>query len=336
MSEKVEAAFNRANSAQENGQTTDSTTTTDSPTTNGQAAGSNGNSDSTQSGSDDQQADDNGEASGDPEKASDSTSTTPLTAPESWPEERKDAFNSLDQKGQETLLSFYDDMVKGLNKSQEKLASEREALKSNFGAEPEALKELVETAKSFESDPVSTLSKLAEQAGVDIFFTPQEEETIPDFESAEEQTRWLLKQQEQRANQAASDKAKEHARERAQIEQKQQITEQFAEAHKAHPDLADHRDAVTTNMVTHGVPVEQAYRLATYDGLATIAAQASDFKVQLGKAQAEIETLKKSSTVPPKGSNGSERVKDQRKQAGGLPSMVEAAAERAERKRAKG
>ncbi len=328
LNSKVEAAFDRATSSK---QGTDSTTTEDVNTGNGQAAGE--SSDSTQSGSDRQQAEHNGGASDSDKAQGDSASQQPLTAPESWPEERKTAFNSLDQKGQETLLAFYNDMVKGLNKSQEKLASEREALKGNFGADADAIKELVETAKTFESDPVAVLTKLADQAGVDIFFSPQGDEQIPQFESTEEQTRWLLKEQDRRSNQVAADKAREQARERAKEEQRQQISEQFAQAHKAHPDLAEHRDAVVEKLTTYQIPVEAAYQLATYESVKQVAAQASGYKAELDKARAEIETLKKSATVPPRGGNGAQQQPVSQR-GYGLSSLVEGAMERAERQRA--
>ena len=321
LGDRITAAFDRATASKE---LATKTTTEDDIATGQAATGDSTNSDSTnpQAGK--------GEASGD----SDSPKNEPMTAPDNWPEDRKNAFNSIEPKGQALIASFYDDMIKGLNKSQAKLAEAREAMKSNFGAEPEAIQELIETAKTFESDPVTVLAKLADQAGVDIFFSSQGEPEIPTFESLEDQTRWLLKEQDRRSNQAKVEADKAQAIEKARADQEKVLMEQFAEAHRQHPDLSDHRDSVVEKLTMYQVPVEEAYRLATYDGLKAIADQAAGYKADLEKALAEVDRLKKASTVPPRGGNG-EQHQPARARSVGLYAMVEDAMARADRRLAK-
>ena len=279
--------------------------------TNGQAPGSTGDSDdgaSSQAGTVETATD--GDGASDQNESGDSTSTESPEAPGSWPEERKEAFNKLPREAQALLSDSYKEMEGGLNKALEKLSAERNQMKENFGADPDALRELVQKAQDFEADPVPVLTALAEQAGVEIFFTPQGEDEIPDFETQKEQTEWLLKKQKREANQALADTSRAQAGERAQRELQSKIQEEFAHAHQAHPDLADHRDTVVQLMAEQGVSVESAYRLATYDGLGKLAAEAQKAKADLEKANAELEKLKKGGTRPPAGVSGNRKTGD--------------------------
>ncbi|MCW7555534.1 hypothetical protein NX722_23505 [Endozoicomonas gorgoniicola] len=235
----------------------------------------------------------------------DSTSTESPEAPGSWPDKRKEMFSHLPREAQTAFLDSYKEMETGLNKALEKLGNERKQMRDNFGADPDAIRQLIEKAQNFESDPVPVITQLAESAGIEIFFTPQGDEQIPEFDSQQEQTQWLADKQKREVNQALAEKSRERARERAQEELNSTIQKQFAEAHQAHPDLADHRDDVVKTMAAEGVSVESAYRLATWEGLSKLAAEAQEAKAALEKKTAEIEKLKKNGTRPPVGGSGS-------------------------------
>ena len=235
---------------------------------------------------------------GHPEQDASTPAEQSLTPPDSWPKERREQFKTLPDTAKTLTLDFYRDMEKGLKQSFDKLANERKQLSDNFGLEADQLKQLAERANSFRTDPAGVISQLAEEAGIDVFFK-SEDEQIPDFETQADLVKYLRQQGQQEARQAAANEAKALRQQQHQAEMKQRMEAEFAQAYQAHPDLPDHKDAVIRYISGFNLPVEMAYRLATYEGLAELAQSGQGAKAELDKARAELEKLQKLSTMPP-------------------------------------
>lgn len=272
--------------------------------------------------------DSTGETSG-PEGDSTSKSQS-LTPPDSWSEERRAEYNKLPDAGKGLIMSFYKDMERGLKQSFDKLATERKTLQDNFGLESDQLKALAERAKNFQTDPATVISELAEEAGIEVYFqNPEANAPIPEFESQEQLVRWLQQQSRNEARQAAANEAKTLKQQRQQEELKTNMAKEFEEAHKSHPDLADHQESIQKYILGFNIPVEMAYRLATWEGLAKLAQGGQSTQAELSKAKAELERLQKLSTMPPGRADG----RSQGQRANGLD-VFEHAYANAERSRA--
>ena len=248
-----------------------------------------------------------------------------LTPPDNWPEDRRKEFLTLPDNGKAMLMSIYKDMERGLKQSFDKLATDRKAIEANYGLEETQLKDLAQRYQTFQNDPVAIISQLAEEAGIDVFFNKESEE-IPEFDSQADLVRWLQDQSRREARQAAANEAKTLKEKHHQEQVKRQMEQEFAEAYKAHPDLPDHREAVIKYISGYNLPVEMAYRLATYEGLTSLAQNGNSLKGELDKAKAELEKLQKLATMPPGRADG----RSQKQHTNGMD-MFEAAYNAAEK-----
>ena len=284
--------------------------------------------DSTPSGTKDTPGSGEGDGtSGQPATAGDSTpeSEQSLTPPDNWPEDRRKEFSTLPDNGKALLMSIHKDMERGLKQSFDKLATDRKAIEANYGLEETQLKDLAQRYQTFQNDPVAIISQLAEEAGVEVFFNQQTEE-IPEFDSQADLVRWLQDQSRREARQAAANEAKSLKEKHHQENVKRQMEQEFAEAYKSHPDLPDHKDAVIKYISGYNLPVEMAYRLATYEGLTGLAQNGNSLKSELDKTKAELEKLQKLATMPPGRADG----RSQKQHTNGMD-MFEAAYTSAEK-----
>ncbi len=265
-----------------------------------------------------------GQNTGDSTPPADASDQQSLTPPDSWPKERRKEFDTLPDTGKSLLMSIYRDMESGLKQSFNKLADERKTLQDQYGFDTDQLKQLTDRAKTFQQDPVAVISQLADEAGIDVFFK-EESEQIPSFDSQEDLVKWLRTQSQQEARQAAANEAKSLRQQQHQAAVKQQLDAEFSEAYRSHPDLADHQDAIIKYISGFNLPVEMAYRLATYEGLSKLAHNGQSTLAELNKTKAELEKLQKLATMPPGRADG----RSQRVNANGLD-PYEAAMKRAE------
>lgn len=254
----------------------------------------------------------------------DTSTQQSLTPPDSWPKERLEQFKTLPDTAKSLTLDFYREMEKGLKQSFDKLATERKALSDQFGYDADQIKSLTERATAFQTDPTAVIAQLAEEAGIDVFFKEQSEQ-IPEFDSQADLVKWLRNQSQQEARQAAVNESKTLRQQQQQAEVKQRLDAEFAEAYRAHPDLADHQEAIIKYISGFNLPVEMAYRLATYEGLSSLAHTGQSTLAELNKAKAELEKLQKLATMPPGRADG----RSQKVRPNGLD-PYEAAMKRAE------
>lgn len=248
-----------------------------------------------------------------------------LTPPDNWPEDRRKEFETLPDTGKSVLMSIYKDMEKGLKQSFDKLANDRKSLSDNYGLEAEQLEDLAGRFKTFQKDPVATISQLAEEAGIEVYFNQQTDE-IPEFDSQADLVKWLQNQSRNEARQAAANETKGLRKQHHQEEVKQRMEQEFATAYQTHPDLPEHKDAVIKYISGFNLPVEMAYRLATYEGLTQLAQSGNSTKAELDKAKSELEKLQKLATMPPGRPDG----RSQKQRSNGLD-MFESAYTAAEK-----
>lgn len=305
----IETAMSRAKETMKQEDSDGKQSEGDSISSSEQAAGKQASGDSTQ-----QQGDSDTPGSGEGERTSDqqasdgkpdgdSTLHDSLTPPDSWPENRRKEFSSLPDSAKRLLLSIEKDMERGLKKSFDNLANQRKTLSDNFGLEADKLKDLADRYHSFQKDPVAIISQLAEEAGIDVFFQQQTEE-IPDFDDQRDAVKWLRDQARNDARQAAANESKALREQRQKEEVKARMEKEFSDAYRKYQDLPDHREAVIKYISGFKLPVEMAYKLATYDGLRQLAESGQSTKAELDKAKSELEKLQKLSTMPPARADG--------------------------------
>ena len=303
LTDKITGAFDRAVAGQEQEDTEGKRQTDDSVSSTGQAAASSQESSDSTPPQDDTDTTGSGANEGTsgqaaPEAADASTPAESLTPPDNWPEDRRKAFSTLPAEGKSTLMSIYRDMERGLKQSFDKLSTERKTLAENYGLEADQLKSLADRAKTFQKDPVAVINQLAEEAGIDVFFQNENEE-IPEFDSQSDLVKYMRDQSRNAARQAAADETRHLKEQRHKEEIKLRMEQEFAQAYQKHPDLPDHREAVIKYISGFNLPVEMAYRLATWDGLTSLAQTGQTSRSELDKAKAELEKLQKLATMPP-------------------------------------
>ncbi len=268
----------------------------DSKSSTEQAAGPTG-SDSTLT--DDSDTSGSGEDDGTSGPTGASTPTEQsLIPPDSWPKDRQAEFSKLSDEGKHLLMSIHKDMERGLKQSFDKLANERKNLTDRFGLQEDQLRDLAGRVRTFQDNPVAIISQLAEEAGIDVFFK-EENPTPPEFDNQADLVKWLQEQGRKEARQVAADEAKKLRQQQEQEAIKARSQQEFEQAQQDHHDLAEHQEAIARYISQFNLPIEQAYRLATYEGLAKLAQDGQRNQAELDKVREELEKLQKLSTRPP-------------------------------------
>ncbi|PJE79664.1 hypothetical protein CI610_01378 [invertebrate metagenome] len=235
-----------------------------------------------------------------------SSDSTPVNydPPESWPTDRKDEYSTLPDNAKSLVLSFYKDMEQGLKKQFNKLDTVKKEFETNYGLDADSLKTLSEQAQQFKENPETVINQLAEQAGINIYFADPNPDDIPDFDSQADLVRYLKDQATSEARQAAVNLNKQQQAEQQKADMQHQVEQEFSKAYQKYPDLPDHKEAVIDFMSGYNLPVEVAYRLATWEGLEKLAQEGQSQRSKLDKAHAELEKLQKLATIPPGRSDG--------------------------------
>lgn len=229
---------------------------------------------------------------------SDDSTLESVTPPDSWPKDRQAEFSKLPDEGKQLLMSIHKDMERGLKQSFDKLANERKNLTDRFGLQEDQLRDLAGRVRTFQDNPVAIISQLAEEAGIDVFFK-EENPTPPEFDNQADLVKWLQEQGRKEARQVAADEAKKLRQQQEQEAIKARSQQEFEQAQKDHHDLAEHQEAIAQYISQFNLPIEHAYRLATYEGLAKLAQDGQRNRAELDKVREELEKLQKLSTRPP-------------------------------------
>lgn len=254
------------------------------------------------------------------EGESDADSTVEI--PEDFPAERKAVLEQLPPEAQKLVLDTYKDMQAGLTKATQSISEIRqmhgnivEAMQET-GFNGESVVDLINTAQAFESDPENVLRNLAEQKGLEVYFSAEEaageipQEILDDPKKyakyIQDQTAKAIRQEEQRKAQAEQAKAKQEAA-------AEKLRSEFTQAASEFEDFDDHRSAVIAKLQdvsNEGVTVQDAYKLATYDQLRDMASRTAKAESEVKRLTGELEALQKGSTVLPTGNNGQESHTD--------------------------
>jgi hypothetical protein len=244
-----------------------------------------------------------------------------LKAPDDWPKEHRERFERLpDNEARQLVLDQYKDFQRGLTKATTDIARIREShgnlvnAMTKHGMDSDRVIELLDTASAYKDDPRGTISQLAQQAGIEIFFErPLAEGEIPSFDNPKDLAKWsadqayakIKKENEERERRETEKKQKETESARAE-EQKKALALEFRKATEDHPDFNDHKSAVIehlSRLAEHGPSVQDSYRLATYDGLRKLAEEGMAAKKELAALKAKMDKQAKISTSTPKGAS---------------------------------
>lgn len=219
-----------------------------------------------------------------------------VTAPKDWPEAMRDRFAKLpNDEARAVVLSIQKDLQAGFTHATQKISQIEQQHR-----------EAIETAKQFRADPKATITALAQRAGVPVFFEPPAAAgEMPEFKDAKEMASWVAKQVADQVRTQQTEAAKQAEAEARNKQATEQVRQGLLKAQKDHPDFETHKAAVFEALA--GNPMlepEQAYRLATYDGLMKLAQDGETAKRELAKLKADVETERKKATAPVK-PNGS-------------------------------
>jgi len=266
------------------------------------------------------------EAAGEKDESS-SESTVEL--PADWPQERQEQVKALPADAQQIVMDVTRDMEAGLNNGLQTIADIKEQHQGivdsmqEHGFSGERVSEVLATAAAFDSDPKGTIELLAQEAGIELFFSGEEAQGNP----PEDVLNDPVKFQKWVSDKAIRDFAKTQERnqkleaEKARkADAKARLQTEFTEAEKNIPNFAEHKPNVVAKLqdLAEGASVEDAYKLSAFDSLFEMAEKGQEAISELATLKKELETLKKNGTrLPSDGGNGDEASIDTEKMSPG-------------------
>lgn len=243
--------------------------------------------------------------------ATDST----VTAPENWPQDRREAFAKLpDDTSRAMVMDFYKDMQAGFTKATQQVAEIVKANDELFGAMKEhgadapRVQQLLNIGKMFEEDPRSVIAKLAEEKGIEVFFErPLPEGETPEFKDTAEMAEWMRNQAKTAAERtlkaerdAAAKKEADQAAAAARDKAKETLRTELDEVTKEFADFGEHKAAVFDILSrAPGLSVKEAYHLSRLPALLKLVEEGVQTKAELTKLKAKQERADKDATRPP-------------------------------------
>lgn len=265
-------------------------------------------------------SDDQSQATGGQGGAEGTATADSIAAPEDWPAEQVQAFDRLPtDEAKQLMLDQYKSMQAGFTQKLQDIATIKQQhgalvdAMQQHGQNADSLIELMGTAQAFAANPKDTLAKLAAQAGVEVFFErPLPDGQIPEFETQAEMVAWLQKQSQEQARKLLAEETAKREAESRRTAAREAIQRQFSEAQTQHKDFESHRPAVVDTLAAiaeQGPTVEQAYRLATYDGLRKLAVDGQKAITELAQLKQQQEQAAKKATTAP--NDASRRGKEQ-------------------------
>lgn len=216
-----------------------------------------------------------------------------LAIPGHWNPELKAKFGGLPSEAQPMFLEMY------------------QGMQDAYAAREQQFSGLLNLQQQFQQNPRAVLEQLAQEAKLPVWFeqpTPKGE--IPKFETMEEYNAWRDKENQRQIQEALTrDKEEREASqrvERARIEFRGELERTATK----YPDFAAHREGIMTALAEiPGISVEQAYHLATYQGLRQLAIEGQAAKAERDKLKQEVERMKVRATHPgPAGLGNGESV----------------------------
>lgn len=235
--------------------------------------------------------------------------------PADWPLDRQEEVKALPVEAQQIVLNVAKDMEAGLTQGLQTIADVREQFQSitdsmqEHGFSGERVTEVLATAAAFDADPQGTLEALANEAGIELFFSAEEATGQPPEDVLNDPgkyAKWVTEQAKKDIAKQQAHEAKVQAAKDKQAKSEAQLQNEFKEAETSIENFAAHKPAVIAKLqdTASGISVQDAYRLTTYDSLFKMAQDGQNASNELAKVQAELETLKKKGTRLPDNNNG--------------------------------
>ena len=232
-----------------------------------------------------------------------------VSAPQDWSAQDRAAFEALPGDEARTLvLSQYQRMQGAFTQAMQHVADLRAVgeTMNRAGISRDEVMDLLETARAFAADPRATLQKLADSKQLPVWFErPGEEDEPPADALADPKAfaRWVS----ERATVAARRERESADREASKVREtevgRERLREAFVATAREHPDFAEHKDRVVELLAVNSgrKTPEDAYRLATYEGLTKLAREGETAKRYLATTKAQLEKLQAGMTRPPPG-----------------------------------
>lgn len=232
-------------------------------------------------------------------------STAAIDAPNDWPAEDRALYQKLPAEARELVLGQYKRMQGALTRANQSMAQQRAALQEmntvmeRSKASPQQVTGLLQMSADFEQNPRAVIEQLARQKGVQVFFErAQPEGEIPEFKTQAEMAKWLDDRNADRLRNQLTSEQQAAQQRQARESRLGELRNQFAEAQKL-PDFEQHSEAVVEMLQrAPTLSVQEAYRLATADGLAKQAGEAQKLRGEVAALKAELENLRKKATQP--------------------------------------
>jgi hypothetical protein len=210
-------------------------------------------------------------------------------APQHWPEEIRTKFEGLSEEARPLVMDFYKGMQSAFTQGTQAL-KQREA----------ELGELISLEQQFKANPRSVLEALAKEAKIELFFElPLPEGEVPEFENAADMAKWSTEQalKKLKAEQAQAEDARNQEARQAQA--RSEFKADLEAAAAMYPDFVSHKEGIMSALAENpALSVDQAYRLATYEGLRQLAIEGHAAKKELATLQTKIETQRANATRP--------------------------------------
>jgi len=215
--------------------------------------------------------------------------STAYKAPDAWPEPWRRGFDALPNEGRNILLDVHKSMQSGFTKAMQALGDKGRLAEEYAGHQ-----------ETFARDPKAFLRALAADAKLEIRFADEPgPDEVPEFKDAADMARWVAEQTRRQVEARMRAERGAEERQRAGQSAREQVQAELDQAERAHPDFAEHRRAVFDVLDGHpGIPVEDAYRIATYDRLAEQVNRANAELAELRKFKAQAEKSAKRLTTP--------------------------------------
>lgn len=218
-------------------------------------------------------------------------------APENWTAERQAKFNALPPDARAVVQDFHKEMSAGVTHVLTQLSEERSRHQGLF--------QLDEKFQTGLDGAKEVIAELAKRVNLPVFFeAPAADGKIPDDVLADpaKLSQYIEDRAVARAEKGRQAENEKTAKESRVRTAQENLTREFQDTAKAHPDFATHKPAV--NQLLQKAPalsVEEAYRLVTYDGMVKLVNEAQATKQKLTTADAELAALKKKATQLPAG-----------------------------------
>ena len=246
---------------------------------------------------------------------SESSSESTVEIPTDWPQERQEQVKALPAEAQQIVMDVTRDMEAGLNNGLQTIAEIKEQHQGvidsmqEYGFSGDRVSEVLATASAFDADPKGTIEALAQEAGIELFFTSEEASGLPPQDVLDDPvkySKWVSDKAIKDVAKAQEHEKKLQAEKTRKENSKARLQDEFKQAEEKIPNFAEHKTNVIAKLqdLSEGASVEDAYKLSAFDSLFALAEEGQKAVTEVAALKTELETLKKNGTQIVKGGDG--------------------------------